>query len=130
MQDVARVEASSFLLANENPLEINGRFIDGRSRVARSYRNRCFAIAADLGGTVSVTQAMLIRRACILAEMAEKYEAQYLETGDVDIDRYNRIVNPLTKVLDRLGYKRQLKDITPHGDIIDAHTAELIRGGA
>lgn len=113
MEDTKTLQADHFLLAHENPLELSGTVIDGRRATARRYRDKCANMVVDLGGSVSVAEAMLVRRAAVLAMLCEEHELAYLEGKPLDVETFNRAVNPLVKVLDRLGYRRNARNITP-----------------
>lgn len=113
MHDAKILQADYFLLAHENPLELSGTVIDGRKAIARRYRDKYANMVADLGGSVSVAEAMLVRRAAVLAMVCEEQELAYLDGKALDVDTFNRTINPLVKCLDRLGYKRNARNVTP-----------------
>jgi len=89
--------------------------VDGRSALARRYRDVLNAYVADLGGDDRITEAerTLCRRAASLVVMAEVAEAELARDGKTDTEEYVRIVNALGRVLGRIGIERRPRDITP-----------------
>lgn len=109
----------------DNPLMIGGQRVDGRTALARRYRDLCAALASDLGGQPTVAQAMLIRRAAGLAVQCETMERSLAAGGAVHEDKYTKLVNTLGRVLGMLGLQRVARDAGP---VFDAHTAALMEG--
>lgn len=99
--------------------------IDGRSVVARRYRDIQNAIASDLGGLSVMTEAQLqlARSAAGLTLLRERLDAKAVNGESVDDMQYCRISNSLSRVLVALGIERKAKDITPRTptqQVIDA----------
>jgi hypothetical protein len=89
---------------------------DGRSAVARRFRDLVEAISADLGGMdyLSTGELQLVRRASMLSAECEKQEALAArEDATFDVDSYIVKTNALKRVLEVLGLKRTPRDITP-----------------
>lgn len=89
--------------------------IDQRLGPARRYRDLCTDIAIDLGGmdALSTAQMQLVRTAAGLVVMREQYETDQLNGVAVNVDKYIKITNALSRVLATLGLKRRKKDATP-----------------
>jgi hypothetical protein len=93
--------------------------LDGRSTIARRFRDLVGDIAADLGGMSELTTAevQLVRRASMLSTECERHEARAAE-GDKGFDRddfmaYVTATNALKRVLEVIGVKRRSRDCTP-----------------
>jgi hypothetical protein len=97
----------------------NGKILpmaDGRSAVARRFRDLVLDIAGDLGGAenLSTAEMQLIRRASMLSAECEMQEnAAAREDATFDVDSYVVKTNALKRVLEVLGLKRAPRDITP-----------------
>ncbi len=91
--------------------------VDGRSAIARRFRDLVDAIVSDLGGddTISEGQRQLARRASALSVQCEQIEADMANGGAIDLNDYVRLVNALNRVLGSIGLKRRMKDVTPKG---------------
>jgi hypothetical protein len=89
--------------------------IDARSAPARRYRDICAAIAIDLGGleTLSEAQVQLVRSAAGLVVLRERLDAMALNDERVDTAEYTRISNALRRVLATIGLTRVPKDVVP-----------------
>ena len=81
---------------------------DGRTAVARRWRDVYAALTEDLGGESHVSEAerQLARRAATLVVTAELAEAAMAAGGECDSESYCRLVNALSRVLSKLGLKR------------------------
>ena len=64
--------------------------IDGRSLIARRYRDICSAIAADQGGIDQLSEAriQLIRRYAACCVLAEEMESRLVRGGQIDITEH------------------------------------------
>lgn len=97
----------------------NGRAIlsdcDGRSKLARRYRDICRAIMADQGGIdrLSETRQQLIRRFAMLSVQAEEMEARLVQGGTVDLAEQSLIASTLVRLATRIGIDRRAKNVTP-----------------
>ena len=90
--------------------------VDGRSFVARRYREVVSAIASDLGGYEHLSEAtrQLIRSGAGLVVMRETMDARMANAPDtVDVPTYCLITNSLKRVLCAIGLERRARDITP-----------------
>jgi hypothetical protein len=92
--------------------------VDGRSAIARRYRDLVAEHSSDLGGTgvLSEAQRQMIRRAASLACWCEAIESKLADGEDIDIGPYTTATNALRRVLVDLGLERRAKDITPSLD--------------
>jgi hypothetical protein len=111
--ELQHLQARDFLIAPNNPLIIAGKTIDGRSTFAIRYRSLCSEMASDLGGSVSISQVALIRRAAMLMMECEKFEYRSAMGETIDHERYGKVITPLTKILGMLGLTRQARNVTP-----------------
>lgn len=89
--------------------------IDGRSGIARRYRDLLEIFSQDAGGMDRLSEAeiQLLRRASALSTVCELQEAELCNGQDVDLQDYRGSVNTLRRVLETVGIRRQARDITP-----------------
>ena len=107
-------------------IEHEGQAIDGRTTVARRFRDILDSILSDLGGRDQISEGeyQLARRAAalsVLAEVAEAWlAAQRFEK--VVIEDFCRLVSSLNRTLSNLGLGRRQRDVTPSlRDIIEGN---------
>jgi hypothetical protein len=87
--------------------------IDGRSIIARRYRDISFAILVDQGGeNVSESRKQLIRRFAAAAVLAEQLEAKLANGQEIDIAQHALLCSTLTRLSQRIGLNRVAKDIS------------------
>ena len=100
-------------VANGSSLFLPG--VDGRSAIARRFRDIFNAIISDLGGSteVSEAQSQLCRRAAALSVACEQIEAELAAGNVVPLSGLITATNALRRVLDTLGLERRQRDITP-----------------
>jgi hypothetical protein len=89
--------------------------VDGRSIVARRFRDISFAILADQGGAdcCSESKLQLIRRFAACAVIAEQMEAQLARGEPINIAEHSQLSSTLTRLAQRIGIERRAKDVTP-----------------
>lgn len=89
--------------------------VDGRTLIARRFREVLASIVSDLGGADAMSEAemVLARRAVTLVVTCETYESKLAETGKLDSEAYLPCVNALAKLLNALGLKRRPKHVGP-----------------
>ena len=89
--------------------------IDGRSVVARRYRDLFSALCSDAGGMDRMSEArvQLARRYAALAVQAETMEAGLARGEAMDLTSYTQLVSTLVRVASRLGINRVPRDVTP-----------------
>lgn len=92
--------------ATNDPLMLRG--VDGRSVVARRYRDVAIALADDLGGQdrLSEPTKILVRQAAALTVQVESLQAKIVTGEDVDLEQLTRLSNVLGRTLQRLGLKK------------------------
>jgi hypothetical protein len=97
----------------------NGRDIlpgvDGRSLVARRYRDIATAILVDQGGQdqCSESRQQLIRRFAAAAVLAEELEARLARGENINISEHALLCSTLVRVARQIGVDRIAKNITP-----------------
>lgn len=98
-------------------IEHDGKPIDGRTTVARRFRDILSDIISDLGGRDEISEAeyQLARRAAGLSVQAEVIEAFLAgqEFSRVSVEDYCRLVSSLNRTLSNIGLRRRARDITP-----------------
>lgn len=77
--------------------------IDGRSALARRYRDVLAQLVAAIGGAPTDAQAMLCRRAATLSVWCEQAESDLASGGQIDVATYNTSTNTLRRLLQELG---------------------------
>ena len=105
--------------------------IDGRSALARRYRDIAGAILVDQGGAdqCSESRQQLIRRFAAAAVLAEQLESRLANGEAIDIQEHATLSSTLVRLSSRIGIDRRMKDITPtlseylsNQDAVDADT--------
>jgi hypothetical protein len=98
--------------------------IDGRSLIARRYRDICSAIAADQGGLDQLSEArlQLIRRYAALCVMAEEMESRLVQGAEIDIIEHAQLTATMVRVTQRIGLDRVPRDIS------SPSLADILRG--
>ena len=110
-------------------LDYNGQPIDGRTIIARRFRDILDAITADLGGRdhISEGEHQLARRAAALSVQAEIQEAWLAgqRFDKVDVEEFVKLCNALNRTLITIGLKRRARDVTP--DLKDYIAGQAVR---
>jgi hypothetical protein len=100
--------------------------VDGRSHVARRYREVGALLAGDLGGATHLTEAQkqLVRCASGLVVLREALDVKAAKGEKVDSGEYCSLSNTLRRVLVTIGLKRE-----PHlvEDDLDRAWADAVR---
>lgn len=88
--------------------------IDGRSAIARRYRDILAALASDQGGADRMGEArtQLCRRFAALAVQAEAMEARLASGETIDLQQHTLLCSTLTRLASRIGIERRAKDVT------------------
>jgi hypothetical protein len=97
--------------------------VDGRSLIARRYRDISGAIIVDQGGLdrCSESRLQLIRRFAAAAVLAEQLESRLANGEQVDINEHATLSSTLVRLASRIGIDRVPKDVTPSlRDILQA----------
>jgi hypothetical protein len=89
--------------------------IDGRSAIARRYRDIASAILIDQGGAdiCSESRKQLIRRFAAAAVIAEQMESKLANGEQIDISEHALLCSTLVRVARQIGVNRIAKNITP-----------------
>jgi hypothetical protein len=89
-----------------DPLLLRG--VDGRSMIARRYRDVAIALADDLGGQdkLSEQSKILVRQSAALTVQVEGLQSKIVAGEDVDVEQLTRLSNALSRMLHRLGLKK------------------------
>jgi hypothetical protein len=89
-----------------DPLYLRG--VDGRSMVARRYRDVAIALADDLGGQerLSELSKILVRQAAALTVQVESLQSKIVGGEDVNLEQLTRLSNVLGRTLQRLGLRK------------------------
>ena len=102
--------------------------IDGRSVIARRYRDIVNAILVDQGGVDQCSESrskQLIRRFAAAAVIAEQMESRLANGEQIDIAEHAQLASTLVRIAQRIGINRRAKNITPAlPDYLDAVEAE------
>ena len=117
-KSVAKPSARS-RVSNGKDLFLDG--VDGRSAIARRYRDILAQLTSDIGGDPSEAQNIIIRRATQLAVWCEQAEAEAAGGKPLNIGEYATATNTLRRLLLDLGLERRMRDITPS---IDAYLSK------
>jgi hypothetical protein len=89
--------------------------IDGRSGIARRYRDIVDAILADQGGAerCSESRLQLVRRFAAAAVLAESLEARLVNGETIEISEHALLCSTLVRVSSKIGINRIPKNIVP-----------------
>jgi hypothetical protein len=90
--------------------------IDGRGPWARRWRDVLAEIISDIGGHeagLSEGQRQLARRCATIAIACERMEGEAALGHEIDLDAYGTLTDRLGRCFQRLGLKRQPRDVTP-----------------
>ncbi|MDU8946645.1 hypothetical protein [Ovoidimarina sediminis] len=85
--------------------------MDGRSLIARRFREIVCGVEADLGGDLTEAQRQLVARAATLAVWAEARETELANGEEFNAAEYATISNALRRLLHDLGLERVAKEI-------------------
>ena len=89
--------------------------VDGRSAIARRYRDIHAQLAKDQGGVDRLSEArlQLCRRFAAAACIAEQMEADLANGKTIDITEHAQLCSTLVRVAQRIGINRIAKEIGP-----------------
>lgn len=88
--------------------------VDGRSLMARRFREIVTGVESDLGGDLTEAQKHLLARAATLAVWAEERESDLANGREFDPVQYATISNAMRRLLADLGLGRVSRDVTPN----------------
>jgi hypothetical protein len=89
--------------------------IDGRSAIARRFKDIAHGILADQGGAdqCSECRLQLVRRFAAAAVLAEQMESRLANGEQIDIQEHALLCSTLTRLAQRIGIERRARDVTP-----------------
>jgi hypothetical protein len=89
--------------------------IDGRSAIARRFKDITSGILADQGGAdqCSESRLQLVRRFAAAAVLAEQMESRLANGEQIDIQEHALLCSTLTRLAQRIGIERRARDVTP-----------------
>lgn len=87
--------------------------VDGRSALARRYRDLLAEMIRDLGGDPTAAQDAIARRAATLCVWCEQAEATMASGGSINIGEFSTTANAMRRLLVDLGLERKARDVTP-----------------
>jgi hypothetical protein len=98
-----------------NGLDLLPGDVDGRSAVARRYRDIVNAVLADQGGAdrCSESRLQLVRRFAASAVLAEALEAKLVLGQDIDVSQHSLLCSRMVRLSTRIGIGRRLRNIVP-----------------
>lgn len=87
--------------------------VDGRTLVARRFRDLCANFISDQGGADQISEARLhlVRRLSAITAMIEELEAKYVRGESIDMDGYLSMVNTATRLSNTVGLNRKSKQV-------------------
>jgi hypothetical protein len=86
---------------------------DGRSVLARRYRDILAQLVSDIGGDPSEAESIICRRAATLAVWCEQSESAMAGGTPLNIGEFTTAVNTLHRLVCTLGLERRARDIMP-----------------
>ena len=104
-------------------------FADGRSAMARRFRDLFAAIVSDMGGSdlLSEGQRQLARRAAQMCTACEVLESKSAAGEEIDLQTYGELSDRIGRAFHRLGLKRVALDVTPSlSEYLAAHAAKEV----
>jgi hypothetical protein len=97
----------------------------GDVKWARRFRDILSEILSDMGGRdsgLSEAQRQLARRCTTIAIACEKMEGEAAAGNEINLEVYGTLTDRLGRCFQRLGLKRQAKDLTPTlSDLLREH---------
>ena len=89
--------------------------IDGRTMLARRYRDIVAAVASDQGGADQLSEArmQLVRRFAAAACLAEEAEARLVSGHVIDLPEHALLCSTLVRLAQRIGIDRRARNVVP-----------------
>lgn len=115
-------------VAGASDLFLDGEKVDGRSLMARHYRDTFNSLALQLGeGSLAPSETALLRRAATLNLLCQLDEDAIMAGEAVDQENYRRNVGALKACLVGLGMAKKSRDVTKADmRFLDQHTAAVL----
>ena len=113
-------------VSNNATLWLNEEAIDGRSKVARRFRDILAEVISDIAqgdsSSLSEGQRQLARRCAMISTQCELLEARAVAGENFDIEVYGQLVDRLGRAFARIGLTRNVIDASPSlADILRKH---------
>jgi hypothetical protein len=118
-QSAADIRAKPAWKSHGRSRVINGRDVlpnvDGRSIIARRFRDIVNAMIADHGSAdqCSESRMQLIRRFAAAAVLAEQMEAVLANANSIDIREHALLCSTMVRIARQIGVKRVPRNVTP-----------------
>jgi hypothetical protein len=89
--------------------------VDGRSLIARRFRDISNAVVADMGGLERCSEAhlQLIRRFAAASVLAEQMESELANGAEIDVSEHALLCSSLVRISTRIGINRHAREIVP-----------------
>jgi hypothetical protein len=89
--------------------------IDGRSAMARRFKDITGAVLADQGGAdqCSESRLQLVRRFAAAAVLAEQMESRIANGEQINIAEHAQLCSTLVRIAQRIGLNRVPRDVSP-----------------
>ena len=127
MQKTAISNTDIARLVGADALYVDGEKVDGRTLIARRWRDQIAELAVQRGSDPSPSEGMLIRRSATLAVLCERDEARLIAGEEINEENYRRNVAALKAALIGLGLAKKSRDVTKaDGQTLDAHAAAVL----
>ena len=112
-QNAPRKPSRRSKAGNGNTLFVDD--VDGRTVVARRYKDILSAVIEDQGGADNVSEVTLhlARRFAGLAVQAEALEAALARGESISLADHSQLASTLTRLATRLGVGRKAREIVP-----------------
>lgn len=107
-------------------LEVDGARVDLRSRLGRRWKTCIRNLSDQLGGSITASQGLLLRRVATLSVILERQEAELLNGGTIDEGAYRASLDKQRALLLQLGLAARSRDITKGDRIAPDEHADSI----
>jgi hypothetical protein len=89
--------------------------LDGRSALARRFRDLISAYISDMGGIENCSEIKigLLRRLAAASVLAEAIEAKAMNGVAIDLSEFCNLASTVVRISTRTGLTRQSKNVTP-----------------
>jgi hypothetical protein len=87
--------------------------VDGRSFIARRFRDISEAVAREQSGELSEVRLQLIRRFSAAAVLAEMMEARLARGEQIDVGEHSQLSSTMVRIAQRIGVNKIPVDVTP-----------------
>jgi hypothetical protein len=101
--------------------------VDGRTRLAKRFKEIVAAIEKDQGGSDRLSEArtQLIRRFAATAVLAEQIEVRLASGEEINAQEHALLSSSLVRLVAKIGINRTAKNITP---VLDQYVLEAEEG--